>query len=141
VVQVTLLKVVMRSGGLQYERQAVNLMGRDDPGKRDGFDTLIDHAPEKLHFVKQSLVRFSNVYLAPLGWPVTALDTDFASGVRLILLTGCLEVPPPPPLSTLQGYFVPLHHYCLHPTTTEEKMANMITAFRMIEEAGLPRPR
>ena len=79
VVQVTLLKLVMRSGTLQYEKQAVNLMGRDEPGKRlnvfsffcqdetgplnivlntsvicrDGFDTLIDHAPEKLHFVKQ----------------------------------------------------------------------------------------
>ena len=32
--QVTLLKVVMRSDGLQYDRQAVNLMGRDEPGKR-----------------------------------------------------------------------------------------------------------
>jgi len=53
-VKVTLLKLVMRSGTLQYEKQAVNLMGRDEPGKRDGFDTLIDHAPEKLHFVKQA---------------------------------------------------------------------------------------
>ena len=34
VVQVTLLKLVMRSGTLQYEKQAVNLMGRDEPGKR-----------------------------------------------------------------------------------------------------------
>ena len=32
--QVTLLKLVMRSGTLQYEKQAVNLMGRDEPGKR-----------------------------------------------------------------------------------------------------------
>ena len=34
VLQVTLLKLVMRSGTLQYEKQAVNLMGRDEPGKR-----------------------------------------------------------------------------------------------------------
>ena len=91
---------------------------------RDGFDTLIDHAPEKLHFVKQvthlilprfhskntipfsklvinlsciffalqSLVKFANVHLSSLGWPVTSLERDFSDGVRLILLTGCLEV-------------------------------------------------
>jgi len=129
-VKVTLLKLVMRNGTLQYEKQAVNLMGRDEPGKRDGFDTLIDHAPEKLHFVKQSLVKFANVHLSPLGWEVTSLETDFSDGVRLILLTGCLE-----------GYFVPLYLYNLKPTTTEEKMENMNYAFRMIEDAGLPRPR
>ena len=32
--KVTLLKLVMRNGTLQYEKQAVNLMGRDEPGKR-----------------------------------------------------------------------------------------------------------
>lgn len=129
-VKVTLLKVVMRSDGLQYERQAVNLMGRDEPGKRDGFDTLIDHAPEKLHFVKQSLMKFSNVHLSPLGRTVTDLESDFADGVRLILLTGSLE-----------GYFVPLYQFSLNPETTEEMMSNMNLAFQLIEEAGLPRPR
>ena len=26
------------------------------------------------------------------NWPVTSLESDFSDGVRLILLTGCLEV-------------------------------------------------
>ncbi len=30
---------------------------------RDGFDTLIDHAPEKLNYVKRSLVEFANSHL------------------------------------------------------------------------------
>ena len=29
-------------------------------GARDGFDTLIDHAPEKLPIVQQSLINFIN---------------------------------------------------------------------------------
>lgn len=58
------------------------------------------------------------------------METDFSDGVRLILLTGCLE-----------GYFVPLYLYNLKPSTAEEKMENMNYAFRMIEDAGLPRPR
>jgi len=31
--------------------------------KKDGFDTLIDHSPEKLQFVKQSLLQFANLHL------------------------------------------------------------------------------
>ncbi len=31
---------------------------------RDGFDTLIDHAPEKLHYVKMSLLQFANAHLS-----------------------------------------------------------------------------
>ena len=105
-------------------------MGKDDPGKRDGFDTLIDHAPEKLHFVKQSLKKFVNNYLEPIGYPVTDFQQDFGDGVRLILLIGSLE-----------GYFVPLYQFNMKPQSSEEKMSNVLFAFRMIEEAGLPKPR
>ena len=31
--------------------------------KRDGFDTLIDHSPEKLQYVKNSLLQFANLHL------------------------------------------------------------------------------
>lgn len=31
--------------------------------KKDGFDTLIDHSPEKLQYVKQSLLKFANLNL------------------------------------------------------------------------------
>ena len=30
---------------------------------KDGFDTLIDHSPEKLQFVKNSLLQFANLLL------------------------------------------------------------------------------
>ena len=158
VLQVTLLKLVMRSGTLQYEKQAVNLMGRDEPGKRwtclfhqhficariwqykqpwirifnllwafvfisniQGWFWHSDRPRSRkapfcetglasyairinnnktfffflngiLTFPSQSLVKFANVHLSSLGWPVTSLESDFSDGVRLILLTGCLEV-------------------------------------------------
>ena len=129
-VKVSLLKMSKRNGQLHYEKQAVNLMGEATEGKRDGFDTLMDHAPEKLHFVKESLIKFSNTHLAKLGYPVTDLESDFADGVRLILLMGALE-----------GYFVPFFTYKLHPETTEDKMINVSLAFKLMEEAGLPKPR
>ena len=121
-VKVTLLKMVKQNGGMQFEKQAVNLMGKDEPGKRDGFDTLIDHAPEKLHFVKQSLMKFVNTYLDPVGYRVTDFEQDFGDGVRLILLIGSLE-----------GYFVPLYQFKLKPETSEDKMSNITLAFNMIE--------
>ena len=130
VVKVSLLKMSKRSGCLHYEKQAINLMGEATEGKRDGFDTLIDHAPEKLHFVKESLIKFSNNHLAKLGYPVTDLESDFADGVRLILLMGALE-----------GYFIPLYTYKHQPETTEDKMMNVSLAFKLMEEAGLPKPR
>ena len=66
IVRVTLLKVSKKNGNLQYDKQMVNLMGPMDD-KRDGFDILIDHAPEKLPFVKQSLIKFANSHLANIG--------------------------------------------------------------------------
>ena len=86
-----------------------------------------DHSPEKIHFVKESLVKFSNAHLARLGYEVTDLETDFADGVRLILLLGSLE-----------GYFVPFHSFHLKPETVEEKLQNVSHSFSMMEEAGLP---
>ena len=72
------------------------------------------------------------------------METDFSDGVRLILLTGCLEVRSTGFIfevlffclssigfcSLSQGYFVPLYLYNQKPTTTEEKMENMNYAFR-----------
>ena len=130
VVKVSLLKMCKRNGHLHYEKQAINLMGETTEGKRDGFDTLIDHAPEKLHFVKESLIKFSNTHLAKLGYPVTDLESDFADGVRLILLMGSLE-----------GYFVPFFTYKHQPESTEDRMINVSLAFKLMEEAGLPKPR
>ena len=89
-----------------------------------------DHSPEKIHFVKESLIKFSNAHLVRLGYEVTDLETDFADGVRLILLLGSLE-----------GFFVPFYSFHLKPETVEEKLQNVSHSFAMMEEAGLPRPR
>ena len=89
-----------------------------------------DHSPEKIHFVKESLVKFSNTHLAKLGYEVTDLETDFADGVRLILLLGSLE-----------GFFIPFYSFHLKPKTVEEKLENVSHSFSLMEEACLPRPR
>ena len=79
----------------------------DDLGlkcERDAFDTLFDHAPDKLEVVKKSLVTFVNKHLNKINLEVTNLDAQFADGVYLVLLAGLLE-----------GYFVPLYDFFLTP--------------------------
>lgn len=79
----------------------------DDLGmrcERDAFDTLFDHAPDKLQIVKRSLVTFVNKHLNKLNLEVTNLDTQFSDGVYLCLLCGLLD-----------GYFVPLYDLSLTP--------------------------
>ena len=108
----------------------------DDLGlkcERDAFDTLFDHAPDKLQVcilyfalidinltvqlrwienelkillqvVKKSLVTFVNKHLNKINLEVMDLDTQFSDGVYLCLLSGLLE-----------GYFVPLYDFHLTP--------------------------
>jgi len=131
VVKITLLKMRKKNGNLERgEKQVINIMGPSDDWKRDGFDTLIDHAPEKLHFVTQSLLKFTNAHLSKVGYPVDDLENDFSDGVRLILLLGLLE-----------GYFVPLHNFKLHPENVEDKIENMNYAFKLLDEVGLSQSR
>ncbi|KAK7898348.1 hypothetical protein WMY93_019201 [Mugilogobius chulae] len=68
--------------------------------ERDAFDTLLDHAPDKLNVVKTSLITFVNKHLNKLNLEVTELETQFADGVYLVLLMGLLE-----------DYFVPLYNF------------------------------
>uniref|UniRef100_A0A672H783 Calponin-homology (CH) domain-containing protein n=1 Tax=Salarias fasciatus TaxID=181472 RepID=A0A672H783_SALFA len=77
------------------------MMGRFE---RDAFDTLLDHAPDKLNVVKTSLITFVNKHLNKLNLEVTELESQFADGVYLILLMGLLE-----------DYFVPLYNFFLTP--------------------------
>jgi len=105
----------------------------DDVGmrcERDAFDTLFDHAPDKLLVVKKSLVTFVNKHLSKINLEVNDLDKDFADGVYLCLLSGLLE-----------GYFVPLYDFHLSPQSFEEKVANVALAFELMMDAGLPQPK
>lgn len=105
----------------------------DDLGlrqERDAFDTLFDHAPDKLQVVKKSLVTFVNKHLNKINFEVQDLDTQFADGVYLCLLAGLLE-----------GYFVPLFELNLTPQLFEDKVNNVSLAFELMLDAGLPRPK
>lgn len=98
--------------------------------ERDAFDTLFDHAPDKLNVVKKSLVTFANKHLNKLNIEVSDLDNQFDDGVFFILLLGLLE-----------GYYVPLHCYHMTPESFEEKVHNVNFAFELMEDAGLPKAK
>nr|CAB3264670.1 beta-parvin [Phallusia mammillata] len=132
------LKVVVvtkREGKLEHKlisEEVTSTMEEMTGGKfeRDAFDTLFDHAPDKLSIVKRSLIEFANRHLEKVNLTVTDLDTQFADGVYLILLMGLLE-----------GYFVPLYSFSLTPEIFEDKVHNIQFAFELMQDAGLPKPK
>lgn len=135
-VVVTIL-VVQKSGNQLVTRRALEEitsehedMGARIGSDRDAFDTLLDHAPEKLNLVKKTLITFVNKHLTKVNLEVSDLDKQFHDGFYLILLMGLLE-----------GYFVSLG--CIHQTATtfEEKLHNVHFAFELMQDAGLPKPR
>ncbi|CAK7297297.1 beta-parvin isoform X1 [Canis lupus baileyi] len=103
------------------------MMGRFE---RDAFDTLFDHAPDKLSVVKKSLITFVNKHLNKLNLEVTELETQFADGVYLVLLMGLLE-----------DYFVPLHNFYLTPDSFDQKVHNVAFAFELMLDGGLKTPK
>uniref|UniRef100_A0A8C5K8T5 Parvin, beta n=2 Tax=Jaculus jaculus TaxID=51337 RepID=A0A8C5K8T5_JACJA len=103
------------------------MMGRFE---RDAFDTLFDHAPDKLNLVKKSLITFVNKHLNKLNLEVNDLETQFADGVYLVLLLGLLE-----------DYFVPLHNFYLTPDSSDQKVHNVSFAFELMLDAGLKKPK
>ncbi|XP_053799235.1 beta-parvin isoform X4 [Vidua chalybeata] len=103
------------------------MMGRFE---RDAFDTLFDHAPDKLSVVKKSLITFVNKHLNKLNLEVTELETQFADGVYLVLLMGLLE-----------DYFVPLHNFYLTPESFDQKVHNVSFAFELMQDGSLKKPK
>ncbi|XP_064086841.1 beta-parvin-like [Macrobrachium nipponense] len=126
--------VQKRDGQLNHRIVNEELTGTyDDLGQRcerDAFDTLFDHAPDKLQVVKRSLITFVNKQLNKINLEVGELETEFSDGVYLCLLMGLLE-----------GYFVPLHHFFLTPKTFEEKLHNVVQSFELMMDAGLAKPK
>ncbi|KAL1116959.1 hypothetical protein AAG570_004287 [Ranatra chinensis] len=105
----------------------------DDVGmrcERDAFDTLFDHAPEKLLVVKKSLITFVNKHLNKVNLEVTDLDSQFHDGVYLTLLMGLLE-----------GFFVPLYFFYLTPRDFDQKVHNVTFAFQLMQDVGLAKPK
>ncbi|XP_041110113.1 beta-parvin isoform X1 [Polyodon spathula] len=133
-VSVQLVVVKKREGLLQSSHVTKELttttemmLGRFE---RDAFDTLLDHAPDKLSVVKKSLITFVNKHLNKLNLEVTELETQFADGVYLVLLMGLLE-----------DYFVPLHNFFLTPESFEQKVLNVSFAFELMQDGGLKKPK
>merc|ERR1712241_1289460 len=133
-VVVDVVIVTKREGILQHRVIAEQLTtAYDDLGlkcERDAFDTLFDHAPDKLEVVKKSLVTFVNKHLNKINLEVTSLDAQFADGVYLVLIVGLLE-----------GYFVPLYEFHLTPQSFDEKVNNVSLAFELMQDSGLPKPK
>lgn len=130
--------------------------------QRDAFDTLFDHAPDKLDIVKRSLVNFVNRHLNRVNIECfsgqTGLDLDpvqFSDGLLLVFLMGMLE-----------GFFVPLGNIFTTPsepvhvddpsvvdttgtkataiqmdnyinTSPVHKLHNVNVAFGLMEESGM----
>ena len=96
---------------------------------RDAFDTLFDHAPEKLNLVKNSLLTFMRKHLDKIKFSVNDLDSQLNDGVYLLLLIGLLE-----------NYFLPEYAYHPAPTSYEHKLENCKFLFQLMDDAGLSRP-
>ena len=148
--------IVQKKDGILVHRViAEELTGQyDDLGlkcERDAFDTLFDHAPDKLQVVKKSLVTFVNKHLNKINLEVVDLDNQFSDGVFLVLIVGLLE-----------GYFVPLYEFHLTPQVIfksfrqqldltnfkffffqsfDEKVNNVSLAFELMQDSGLPKPK
>merc|ERR1712038_170109 len=133
-VVVDVVIVTKREGYLQHRVIAEELTSAyDDLGlkqERDAFDTLFDHAPDKLQVVKKSLITFANKHLNKINLEVVDLDNQFADGVFLVLLVGLLE-----------SYFVPLYEFSITPQVFDEKVKNVDLAFELMQDAGLPKPK
>jgi len=133
-VVVDVVIVQKKDGFLQHRVIAEELTSQyDDLGmkcERDAFDTLFDHAPDKLQVVKKSLITFANKHLNKINLEVIDLDNQFADGVFLVLLVGLLE-----------SYFVPLYEFHITPQVFDEKVNNVALAFELMQDAGLPKPK
>uniref|UniRef100_A0A673GIV1 Protein-methionine sulfoxide oxidase mical2b-like n=1 Tax=Sinocyclocheilus rhinocerous TaxID=307959 RepID=A0A673GIV1_9TELE len=127
-VSIQVVVVQKREGILQSRQVMEKITGNTE--YRDAFDTLFDHAPDKLNVVKKTLITFVNKHLNKLNLEVAELDTQFADGVYLVLLMGLLE-----------GYFVPLYNFFLTPENFDQKVHNVSFSFELMQDGGLERPK
>jgi parvin len=131
---VQVISVQKREGQLRTRYVTVELTSVQDElglrGEKDAFDTLFDHAPDKLQVVKKSLVTFVNKHLNKINLEVSDLETQFQDGVYMVLLMGLLE-----------GYMVPLYSFHLQVSSFEQKCHNVSFAFELMQDAGFNKPR
>ncbi|XP_031666612.1 alpha-parvin-like isoform X1 [Oncorhynchus kisutch] len=160
-VSIQVVVVQKREGILQSRQVQEEITGNTEAlsgrHERDAFDTLFDHAPDKLNVVKKTLITFVNKHLNKLNLEVSELDTQvrllcfpfnipayehgrywyvvllvmqFADGVYLVLLMGLLE-----------GYFVPLFNFFLTPEHFDQKVHNVAFSFELMQDGSLEKPK
>ncbi|MEE6498862.1 hypothetical protein FKM82_003242 [Ascaphus truei] len=102
---VTIQVVVVQKldGALQSRQIQEEITGNTEAlsgrHERDAFDTLFDHAPDKLNVVKKTLITFVNKHLNKLNLEVTELETQVlnVSFSFELMQDGGLEKPKPRP--------------------------------------------
>lgn len=93
---------------------------------KDAFDTLFEHAIDKLEIVKQELIDFINKHLNKISLELTDIEKQLHDGVYLILLIGLLE-----------GFFVPLYSFNMTPESFEARVKNINLAFTMMKDLNI----
>ncbi|KAI1232801.1 hypothetical protein IHE44_0006643 [Lamprotornis superbus] len=102
-VSIQVVVVQKREGILQSRQIQEEITGNTEAlsgrHERDAFDTLFDHAPDKLNVVKKTLITFVNKHLNKLNLEVTELDTQVVnvSFAFELMQDGGLEKPKPRP--------------------------------------------
>uniref|UniRef100_A0A8C4RTL0 Parvin, alpha b n=1 Tax=Erpetoichthys calabaricus TaxID=27687 RepID=A0A8C4RTL0_ERPCA len=102
-VSIQVVVVQKREGILQSRQIQEEITGNTEAfsgrHERDAFDTLFDHAPDKLNVVKKTLITFVNKHLNKLNLEVTELDTQVhnVSFSFELMQDGGLERPKPRP--------------------------------------------
>lgn len=123
---------------------------------RDAFDTLFDHAPDKLAMVKRSLCGFVNKHLNKINIECFSMHTSgeldpnqFSDGLLLVFLMASLEnyfVPlggiftqPTDPIADMapHGVQTALHHDNYVNTAPIHKLHNVNVAFQLMEDADI----
>uniref|UniRef100_A0A7N9AT17 Parvin, alpha a n=1 Tax=Mastacembelus armatus TaxID=205130 RepID=A0A7N9AT17_9TELE len=124
-VSIQVVVVQKREGILQSRQIQEEITGNTEAfsgrHERDAFDTLFDHAPDKLNVVKKVMGLVTCL-------PILLLQ--FADGVYLVLLMGLLE-----------GYFVPLYNFFLTPENFDQKVHNVSFSFELMQDGGLEKPK
>merc|ERR1711970_254007 len=93
---------------------------------KDAFDTLFEHAIDKLEIVKQELIDFVNKHLGKISLELNDIEKQLHDGVYLILLIGLLE-----------GFFVPLYSFNMTPESFEDRVKNITLAFNMMKDLNI----
>ena len=101
--------------------------------RNDAFDKLFQNEAQSeanIQQVTELILSFVNDNLEPMEVKVTDLALQMHDGVYIIILVGALA-----------NFFVPLSRYNLNPQTVEEKLNNVVFAFKLLESLGIKNPK